>query len=342
MSPLISVVMPAFNQEPYIAQAIQSVLDQEDVELELLVVDDASTDKTYDIAQSFNDPRVKVFQNERNSGSCATMNVGVANMKGAYFAILDADDYYLPGKLKAQLDYLDQNSDVNAVFCMPKFVNEHNEEIEFARVEKGLFRGKGDRLTWTSHLFASGGFLLSASLFMRAEVFERTGPFDVRFFRQPDIEYHVRLVSREPIAILEDKLYAYRRVEGAAHNSNSSRPADVHRSLDFFSKFQGFLRITDTAEVLSMFPFLKSELPRIMDCQDEWDETTAHYLLAMSAFSTAWAPTHGFGLMLLADLLNDPVKEEKLARTVGFTTASYRKLLRQVEVFFAYKASLDA
>src|SRR5262249_39773911 len=150
--------------------------------------------------------RVVVLKNERNSGSCAAMNTGLAQKKGGFVAILDADDYYLPGKLARQMAYLDAHAETGAVFCMPTIVDEQGNPSTYERVEKGLFRGKGGRIPWIAYLFSDGGFLLSASVLMRAEVLEKTGPFDPRFFRQPDIEFHVRLVVGAELAIMEDKL----------------------------------------------------------------------------------------------------------------------------------------
>jgi teichuronic acid biosynthesis glycosyltransferase TuaG len=89
--PLISVIMPVFNAEKYVGEAINSVLSQEYHQIELIVVDDGSTDKSMDIITSFSDKRISLYKQE-NSGVASARNAGLMEMKGDYFCFLDADD----------------------------------------------------------------------------------------------------------------------------------------------------------------------------------------------------------------------------------------------------------
>ncbi len=90
-SPLVSIIMPAYNAENYISEAIESVLTQEHANFELLVINDGSTDSTMKIIQSFDDPRIIKFE-QKNKGVSAARNIGLDNMLGKYFCFLDADD----------------------------------------------------------------------------------------------------------------------------------------------------------------------------------------------------------------------------------------------------------
>lgn len=112
--PLVSVIMPAYNSRAYLAEAIQSVLDQDYQALELIVVDDGSTDGTPDVARLFGE-RVHVIE-QRNSGPAAARNRGVSVAHGEFIAFIDSDDIWLPGKVRAQVDYLRDNPDVGVVF----------------------------------------------------------------------------------------------------------------------------------------------------------------------------------------------------------------------------------
>ena len=106
--PKVSVVMPAFNSERYICDAIASVRNQTFDEWELIVVDDCSTDSTYEtvyeIAQE--DPRIRVIRNETNRGAAASRNAGFGQCKGKYVALLDSDDLWEPEKLQKQIAYV--------------------------------------------------------------------------------------------------------------------------------------------------------------------------------------------------------------------------------------------
>src|SRR5690625_6791695 len=110
----ISVIMPAYNEERYIAESIQSILNQTFQDFELIIVDDGSTDKTFEIASSFNDPRVKLYK-QQNSGPAAARNKALSLAKGKYIALQDADDRSKPERLEKQYDFLENNLDYIAV-----------------------------------------------------------------------------------------------------------------------------------------------------------------------------------------------------------------------------------
>lgn len=110
-APRTSVLMPAYNAVSTVKHALRSVLDQSDEDLEVIVVDDGSTDETFLAALSLRDPRVRVFQIRENSGAAAARNHALRQAHGRYIAFLDADDLWLPGKLEAQIAAM-QNSGI--------------------------------------------------------------------------------------------------------------------------------------------------------------------------------------------------------------------------------------
>src|SRR5947207_6163834 len=98
-SPRISVVLPVFNREQRVAQAIDSVLAQDFEDFELIVVDDASTDRTAEVARGYDDPRIRVVGQKRNRGSNAARNAGIKAAKAPLIAFLDSDGIFLPHML---------------------------------------------------------------------------------------------------------------------------------------------------------------------------------------------------------------------------------------------------
>src|SRR3989344_2966502 len=103
---LVSIIIPAYNAEKYIGRAIKSALSQAYDNLEIIVVDDGSLDRTREIAESFKDSRVKyLYQQNRFQG--AARNYGIRESKGEYITFLDADDMYMPGKVERQAGFLD-------------------------------------------------------------------------------------------------------------------------------------------------------------------------------------------------------------------------------------------
>lgn len=113
-SPLVSVIMPAYNAEPFVQQAIGSVLCQTEADWELFVIDDCSRDGTFEAAKaaSRQDPRVRVMRNAANLGVAKTRNIGIELARGRYIAFLDSDDIWHPKKLSRQIEKMtEKNAD---------------------------------------------------------------------------------------------------------------------------------------------------------------------------------------------------------------------------------------
>lgn len=108
--PEISVILPVYNAEAYLRQAIDSVLAQTFTDFELLIVDDGSTDRSAEIIRSYDDPRIRCLSNEGNKGLIYSLNRAIDEAKGRYLARMDADDICLPQRLEKQVRYLQKNN----------------------------------------------------------------------------------------------------------------------------------------------------------------------------------------------------------------------------------------
>ena len=110
---LVSVVMPAFNGEKFIGKAIESILDQSYSWWELIIVDDASTDRTMDVIDSYSDSRIKVYKNAENKGISYSTNLAISKSNGKYIALLDDDDMATRNRLELQVNYLENNPTID-------------------------------------------------------------------------------------------------------------------------------------------------------------------------------------------------------------------------------------
>lgn len=128
--PLISVVMPSYNAEKYISEAIQSVLAQTYENLELLVIDDGSTDSTADIVRRFSkiDSRVTLYMNSKNIGVALTRNRGMDLAKGSWIALLDSDDVWHKDKLEKQVA-LAEKTGADIIYCSYFLTDENGKRI---------------------------------------------------------------------------------------------------------------------------------------------------------------------------------------------------------------------
>ncbi len=110
--PIVSVLIPVYNREKYIAQAIQSILSQTFRDFELIVINDGSTDKTEEVICGFNSIKIRYYKNEHNLGIAATRNKGLELAKGKYLAMLDSDDIAMPNRLKVQVEYMESHPEI--------------------------------------------------------------------------------------------------------------------------------------------------------------------------------------------------------------------------------------
>ena len=117
MKPTVSVVMPVYNAEKYLAQAIQSILDQTYAVSEIICIDDKSTDETLAILESFGDA-IRVIRNDKNIGAAATRNNGIISAQGEFLAFADADDVWDSQKLARQMDQFQADPNLDISFTM--------------------------------------------------------------------------------------------------------------------------------------------------------------------------------------------------------------------------------
>ena len=129
--PLITVLMPTYNVEKYVSEAVQSILDQTYTNIEFVIVDDGSTDKTYEILKEFagKDNRIKLYQNDKNRKICYTLNKGLELSSGKYILRMDGDDISTPNRLEILYDYLATHPDVDLVGSNIIGINENGEQI---------------------------------------------------------------------------------------------------------------------------------------------------------------------------------------------------------------------
>ncbi len=125
-TPMISVVMPVYNGEKYLREAIESILNQTYTDFEFIILNDGSTDRTEEIIFSYDDSRIVYVKNSENLQIVKTLNKGIALAKGKYIARMDADDISLPERFEKQLKFMDGNPDIDICGSYIKMFGERN------------------------------------------------------------------------------------------------------------------------------------------------------------------------------------------------------------------------
>jgi glycosyltransferase involved in cell wall biosynthesis len=124
----VSVIVPIYNVEKFVARTIASVLAQTWKDFELIVVDDESPDRSLEICRQFDDPRIKIIQ-QKNRGLAGARNTGIRHAQGQYIALLDSDDLWLPAKLEKHVQHLDRSPKVGVSFSRSEFIDEADNSI---------------------------------------------------------------------------------------------------------------------------------------------------------------------------------------------------------------------
>src|SRR5690348_2585807 len=183
--PLVSVVIPAYNAARTIPATVRTVLDQTVADLEVIVVNDGSTDTTADVARSLDDGRVRVLSQE-NSGHAAARNAGLGAAFGQYVAFLDADDLWLPHKLERQLEVLKAHPDVRALSSSAVIVDDLLRPLFVASSPDG-------RNELLDVLCFRGLAAFMDTLIAERALIERIGGFDPSLIILQDWELAIRL-----------------------------------------------------------------------------------------------------------------------------------------------------
>ncbi|MDI9314183.1 MAG: glycosyltransferase, partial [Hydrotalea sp.] len=221
-SPLISVIMPAYNVEAYIGQAISSILNQTHKNLELIVIDDCSTDRTGAVAESYikKDSRVRVFYNEKNSKEWFCRNLGIEKAKGDYIAWMDADDVAVRTRLVKQLQFLNKRRDVDIVGTYFQLIDETGEPIK-NHVNHNFFRGMLTKPYTNDH----GLYLATipaSYLFRRAILSQFKKPYHRPVVVGTDTDFVFRVMEKNILIYnLPEQLYYYRLHDGQSTNQRN-------------------------------------------------------------------------------------------------------------------------
>jgi glycosyltransferase involved in cell wall biosynthesis len=218
--PDVSVVMAVFNGKDYIGRALEGLLAQTLSTIEVIVIDDASTDETLVIIESFSDPRLKLLKNETNLGLTKSLNLGISFARGKNIARQDADDYSFPNRLWEQKIYMDSNPDVGVCGCLSTGTCNLNSKIKSS-----------------SQLMADllyDNIMIHSSIMIRREILIGLAvPYNPDFIYAQDYELLARLAFKTKIAVIPRAL-----VEYGIHENNISKTKRLEQK-----KFADMVRV---------------------------------------------------------------------------------------------------
>ena len=201
MQPLVSVVMPAYNAEKTIGPAIRSILGQTYQNFELIIVDDASKDRTVDIVKSFSDPRIVLLRNKKNLKAGPSFNIAIENARGEYIASNDADDISMPNRLEKQVNFLIMYPEIDVVGSNAYVIDNAGNIL-------GIYgKGKKTHYELTKNINRGIGILFS-TIMTKKEWFNK---YKFRNYpRSAETDLFLRSYKYSKFYNLPDILYAWR------------------------------------------------------------------------------------------------------------------------------------
>lgn len=203
--PLVSVIMPAYNAERFIGEAIKSVINQTYKNWELIVIDDCSTDKTLDEINKFHDCRIKKYQNYENKGISYTTNRAIEISSGKYIALLDDDDICMPDRLSKEVLFLNKNENIDIVGGKSLYIDESGQLIGQSPEPRISPKYNKSML-----LFGGVSFSNSTALIRKEFIIENNLLFKDGCFGMQDVAFYMDASKCGNISAIEDNVLMYR------------------------------------------------------------------------------------------------------------------------------------
>ncbi len=208
MSSRVSVIVPSYNHAPYLRECLESALAQDYDDLEVIVIDDCSSDNSVEIAQSINDKRIQVRKNAKNLGAYATQNRAMEMATGDYIAVLNSDDIWQPHKLRKQIALLEKYADAGLCYTLGSQIDTQGKSLD---VDQHLHWPRGEKQDLLPFMLSSNRLLASSVMFRKGAV-----EFDASLKYSGDWVAWLHLVEKKAAVCAAEPLVGWRQ-----HPTNS-------------------------------------------------------------------------------------------------------------------------
>lgn len=328
--PLVSVVMPSYNHEKFVAQAIESVLSQSFNDFEFLISDDGSKDGTQAVIGRFADPRIKFLANPVNRGACVVHNELLDLAQGKYIALINSDDMWRPGKLASQVAYLEANPNVSGHFGRAAYFDKDGKSLSKGAVAFGRVFDQPNRsqAEWIRFFFDVGNCLCHPTSMIRRECYLELGGYNNRMRQLPDYDFWIRFLKKYSLYIVDEALIDFRVLPGenasAPTSENSIRTINEHYLIaaHFFDGMDSDLFADAFKDRIKSDPNSSSDHILI--------EQTLQYFAHNQWLGGVYKAV---GLQRLFNHLCDPVQRQILLEVYGIDDRKFHKMSANFDAF---------
>ena len=327
-APKVTVILTSYNQAQYVAQAIQSVLNQTFTDFELFIVDDGSTDNSQEIIKTFTDPRIKFFLYRKNLGALKAIKEPINSANGKYIATQHSDDLWTADKLEKQVDFLEKNPDYAACFTQAEFIDETGNLYELPETHPyhNIFEQKNrTREEWLNYLFWNmSSFCTPSSLVVNDKNFSS---FNTCLFQLSDYFIWLNVCKNKNIYVLNEKLTKF-RLRRTVQNTMSSLSLEkvIRNKNESYFMAKEFLSLTNNVEeFLKIFPEAEKYF-----VEGEIDTKFAFAKLCLEHTQSAFQK---FGLEVLYDSLRNQSQASKLKKLYNYDERNFIADTGKYDVF---------
>lgn len=243
-SPRVSVIMPVYNAERYVAEAIDSILGQTYKDFEFIIINDGSTDGSLQLIKSYKDPRIHIIS-RKNKGLVASLNEGIKLARGDYIARMDADDVSYSERFAAQVKFLDEKRSVDLIGAQITTIDEGGKSID--KIISKPVEPRDIQL-----LLGHGSIIAHPTVMLRRSALVKVGGYNQKYWPAEDFDLWQRMALQGMLANLPAVLLKYRISQMSISQSSSSEQLLKSRALarNWRKKHIGYRKITQLTGLL--------------------------------------------------------------------------------------------
>jgi len=324
--PRVSVIIPTYNQDSYISEAIDSVLNQTYQDFEIVITNDGSTDQTWQIIKEKKDPRIRYFSFSQNQGVSIAANHCIRQATGELIAILDSDNIFLPDKLEKQVNFLDENPGFDAVFTHAIIIDKNGN---FHRGKESYFQqlfaqNNKNRFQWLNSFFHSDNSLCNTSVLIKKKCYDQVGLYDPRLRQIHDLDFWIRLCLKSEIHILPEPLVLFR-----FHDRNISGITSenmIRHTWEMSQVLEHYLCSEVSQNFDNIFP--QQQLIETPITHDD-----LQFLIAKQALNINRPSHQYFGISTLYRLMNNSESAEYIEKKYSFKYTDLIHLTGNYDIF---------
>ncbi|MCG3115727.1 MAG: glycosyltransferase [Candidatus Manganitrophus sp. SA1] len=314
----VSICVPTYNAEATIRETLLSITNQTHQGLEILIVDNASTDRTLEIVETFRDARIVIHRSKTNIGAEANFTRCIKLASGPYTAIYHADDIYTPTMVKKQVAYLEKHPEAGAVFTNAMLVNEKSEVIGKYNMPHRFINVQREHLYDFQTIFKAvllySNFLIFPSAMVRTSIYQKEviAWREDLFGSSADLDVWLRILNRHFIGILPEPLMHYRvSTRQGSHSLIRMRTerADLFRVIDYYfekDEIREMLSLRDHRHYawLNRTDRIMRAMNLVMKSRKEEARPLIADIYSRDALLAAFNSTRGFQTFLLGCFLS--------------------------------------